>query len=108
MYVPRFLAAAIPSAWRPRRRLVSNLGKDTKHVKEGLTGGGRRINRLFCREEMRALRFEPVHDHLHVAQRSGQPVDPGDDKRLASMNEVENGVELRATFRLGAPSRGRA
>lgn len=47
---------------------------------------------------MRAFRLELVHDHLQVAQRSGQAVNPGDDKRLASVNEVEHGVELRTAF----------
>ncbi|ANN60782.1 hypothetical protein A9K72_31435 [Mesorhizobium loti] len=69
------------------------LGKDAEHVKESLAGGGRRIDGLFGREEMRAFRL-----YLQVAQRPGQPVDPGDDERLTGMNEVENCIELWTAF----------
>ncbi len=47
---------------------------------------------------MRALGLESVNYHLKISQRSGQPVDAGDDKSFAGMDEVENGHQLRTTF----------
>ncbi|ESY98101.1 hypothetical protein X737_39845 [Mesorhizobium sp. L48C026A00] len=44
----------------------------------------------------------PCFSRLEVAQRASQAIDAGDDERLARMDEVENGVELRAAFQGGA------
>jgi hypothetical protein len=77
-------------------------GEDAEHVKKSLTGGGRGVDGLLGREQIRAFGFEPVHDHLQVTQGTGQPINAGDDERLAGVNEVENGGELGATVERGA------
>lgn len=70
-------------------------GKHPEHVEECLAGGRRGIDGLLRCEEMGALHVEAIDDHLKVVQRASQPVDPGDNKRLAGMDEVQDGVELR-------------
>ena len=57
---------------------------------------------MFGGLERHALGLELPDDVLKVGQRSGEAVDPGDDERVALMQEVEQQAKLGSTIDRGA------
>lgn len=82
-YTPRAFAAAIPSIWRSRRRLVSNSAK-------GFTCCRARVHGLFRCPERYALLIQGIHNVLEVLNAAGQ----GHHQRITGAQELQQQLQL--------------
>lgn len=77
------------------------LGKNAKHVEERLAGGGAGVDRLLGRLERHSPALQLMDDILQILHRTGEPINPGDDKGVTLPQEVEQDLQFgsRAALR---------
>src|SRR5712692_7357965 len=85
-YTPRAFAAAMPSCWRSRRRLVSNSANTPNMSKKAFPVA---LWVLLGRSEGDAAFLEQIHNVLEVFNAARQAVHPGDHERIPASEKFE-------------------
>lgn len=93
-YTPLAFAAAMPSIWRSRLRLVSNSAKTPSISRKALPAAERVSHWLFCCPERYALLIQGIHNVLQVLNAAGQAIHACHHQRITRAQELQQQLQL--------------